>query len=111
MKKHSSKEMAMIYNQRLEDVTQKRLQEQKELKHFSRRFTLILLLGIAVLVLFMLTFTPDTVENAGGPAIQHAGQWVSAAKPVAKQVATQAAQTIAHIIQQAVSSASAAIGQ
>ncbi len=112
-KSYSSKEMAMIYdyNQRLENTTQKRLREHQELKHFFRRFCLILLLAVAAMTLLILTFSPGTLENGLGPALQHAGQGIAAAKPVVKHAVQGAAKSVTPAIQQLISSASAAIGQ
>jgi hypothetical protein len=109
MKKLSSKEMTMIYSQQMENATQKRLHERKELKHFTRRITLILLLSVTVLVVLMLTFTPDVVEKAVGPALHQAGIGFTAAKPVVKHAVVGAAKAITPALQQLVSSASAAI--
>jgi hypothetical protein len=109
MKKLSSKEMTMIYSQQMENATQKRLHERKELKHFTRRITLILLLSVTVLVLLMLTFTPGVLENAVGPALQQAGHGIAIAKPVVKHAVVGAAKSITPALQQLVSSANAAI--
>ncbi len=90
MKRITAKEMSMIYAQRLEEKTQKRIREQEELKRFIRRVFVILLLSFVVLVLLMMTFTPSLVENTVTPVVQLLTEWFKTAKPVVSHVAGNA---------------------
>lgn len=84
LKKITAKEMTWIYNQRLQEAAEKRMHEEEELRRFAGRFTLLLILSLAVLVLLLMTFSPGTVQNAAGPAIQKVAAGASAVKPVMK---------------------------
>jgi hypothetical protein len=109
-KKLSPKELSILYNQRLETATEKAINDHRELKRFTRRIALILLLGVTVLVVLMLVFTPGVVENAVNPALQAASDGYAHARPVVKQ-ALAAAKSAAPGLKNLVTSAKSAIGQ
>jgi uncharacterized membrane protein (DUF485 family) len=102
LKRITAKELDR-FSQRLEKATERSYHEREELKHFTHRVSLILLLAVAVLVLLMLTFSPGLVETAVNPVVQHVSEGIQAAKPTVKH-AVSAAKSLAPVVQQVAAS-------
>jgi uncharacterized membrane protein (DUF485 family) len=102
LKRITAKELDR-FSQRLEKATERSYHEREELKHFTHRVSLILLLAVAVLVLLMLTFSPGLVETAVNPVVQHVSEGIQAAKPTVKH-AVNAAKSLAPVVQQVAAS-------